>query len=143
MQKLNYTAIGDNVNLASRLEGANKIYGSRILVAQTTVDLVGERFLFRKLDLLKVKGKDRPMGVYELISEGPGTAEAQKLAADYERAFGAYQQKNWDDAERMLIVLGERHPDDGPMASLLERVREYRQDPPPDDWDGSYVAKGK
>jgi adenylate cyclase len=143
MQKLNYTAIGDSVNLASRLEGANKIYGSRILVAQPTVDLVGNRFLFRKLDLLKVKGKDRPMAVYELLAEGTGTSAQQNLARESESALHAYQQRNWDEAERMLVVLSQSFPDDGPTESLLHRVRDFRKEPPPSDWDGAYIAKSK
>jgi adenylate cyclase len=143
LQKLNYTVIGANVNLASRLEGANKLYGSYILVAQPTVDLVRDRFLFRKLDLLQVKGSEQPMPVYELMAEGAGTSEQQKLAREFEAALVAYHLKKWDEAERILIVLGELFPDDAPLATLLQRVRDFRKNPPPANWNGVYVAKDK
>ena len=143
LQKLNYTALGDGVNLASRLEGANKIYGSQILVAQPTVDLARERFLFRKLDLLRVKGKKKPMPVYELMAEGAGDGAQRQLAMEFERALQSYQQQDWYEAERLLVALSEFAPQDGPTKTLLSRVRAFRVDPPPQDWDGVHIAKDK
>jgi adenylate cyclase len=143
LQKLNYTALGDEVNLASRLEGANKLYGSQILVAQSTVDLSKDQFLFRRLDLLRVKGKKKPIAVYELMAEGAGDETQQKIAAEFEEALTAYQQQNWEKAESLLVALQQFAPQDGPTQTLLKRVRAFREDPPPIDWDGVHIAKEK
>ena len=145
--RFNYTVLGDSVNLGARLEGANKFYGSRILMAQATADLVRDRFLIRKLDVLQVKGKRQPMAVFELLGErGAMPADEPALldrAARYVAAWELYRRQRWDDAEAALRELLSKHPTDGPAASLLERLAELREDPPGADWNGVYVAKGK
>lgn len=139
----NYTVLGDSVNLGSRLEGANKIYGSQIMLSQSTAEFVKADFLLRKLDLLRVKGKQQPMGVYELIAEGPGEESDRRRARSYEEALSFYQRQRWDDAERIFLELAAEFPDDGPTAAIMARIRKYRHDPPPAEWDGVYVAKDK
>jgi adenylate cyclase len=141
----NYTALGDGVNLASRLEGANKLYGTRILISETTAKLAGDGFILRKLDLLQVKGKKQPMAVYELLAEqsAAGTEKLRDLANRYEKAWSFYQKKQWDDAERELLEVLSRFGEDAASRKLLERIAYLRNHPPDKNWDGAYEAKEK
>ena len=124
----NYTALGDGVNLASRLEGANKIYGSQIILSENTAALVKGAFWLRKIDVLRVKGKKEPMAVFELMGErgGEGAAGGADRAAmlkerieKYEAAFEAYEGRKWDEAEGLLLEVSGRFGEDGPVTALL------------------------
>jgi adenylate cyclase len=141
--KFAYTVLGDSVNLASRLEGANKMYGTRVLLSETTANLVKDQFTLRKVDLLRVKGKTRPMAVYELIGEGPPDAKTAELIKRYEAAFTTYQSKRFDQAYEMLLALAQEFPADGPTAALLARALQFQRHPPEDNWDGVWVAVDK
>ena len=142
-RKFNYTVLGDSVNLGSRLEGANKFYGTQILLAQTTAELVKGRFAMRQVDVLRVKGKQRPMAVYELIAEGPPDEATRQLIERYESAFAAYQRQQWDEAEARLDELLRETPEDGPSVTLKARIAKFRAHPPGAGWDGVYEAKEK
>jgi adenylate cyclase len=135
--------LGDAVNLASRLEGANKLYGTRVLLSETTANLVRDRFVLRKIDLLRVKGKRQPMAVYELLGAGAADDRLADFIARYERALSLFQAKQFDTALEILNALNRDYPDDGPTATLRGRVRQFRDEPPGPDWDGVYVAKDK
>jgi adenylate cyclase len=141
--KFSYTVIGDSVNLASRLEGANKMYGTRIMLSETTADVVKDEFVLRKLDLLRVKGKQQPIAVFELIGERAKSSERPELFTRYEAALALYQQGQFDEAHKMLTALKRDFPDDGPTDTLLDRVLDLRDNPPGPHWDGVYVAKEK
>ncbi len=141
--KFAYTVLGDSVNLASRLEGANKLYGSQILLAHSTAELVRDAFVVRQLDMLRVKGKNKPMAVYELMEEGTADAALQGRVKGYEAALGFYRTQRWGDAEALLKDVLKEFPHDAPVAALAARIAHLREDPPPADWDGVYVAKSK
>jgi adenylate cyclase len=142
-RKFNYSVIGDAVNFASRLEGANKFYGTGIMIGQATAELVRGKFFLRKLDLLRVKGKTQPAAVYELLIEGQPDAAVRKMAEQYESAFESYQRRDWSKAENILLELLQQFPDDGPGKMLIKRVREFAAEAPAENWDGVYVAKSK
>jgi adenylate cyclase len=142
-EKFNYSCIGDACNFASRLEGANKLYGTRVLLGESTARLVRGRFVMRKVDVLRVKGKTEPQAVYELIGEGQPDESTTTLVGYYEAALADYCAGKWDAAEKILLDVLTRFPQDGPSRELISRIAHFRDEPPPADWDGVFVAKTK
>jgi adenylate cyclase len=137
--RLSYTALGDGVNVASRLEGLNKTYGTAILTSQTIRESAGEVFAFRLVDVVALKGKSKGIQVYELLGVGPGAAGQQERIEAYERALEAYQQRRFADA---LDLLAGRE-DDPPSQVLGERCRRFLSHPPPEEWNGLFIADSK
>ena len=142
--RLGYTAIGDTVNLASRLEGANKGYGTSIMISETTRREIGEAFETRELDLLAVKGKKNALLVYELLGKfGEVPAPALELKRRFEDGVHWYRERAFEKAlsafESSLAV----KPEDAAARLYLDRCREYLQHPPATDWDGVYHATTK
>jgi adenylate cyclase len=133
--RMNYTAVGDNVNLASRLEGLNKQYGTWILASEATLQAAGDAVLARTVDLVAVKGKDQPIAIYELLAMRAEATPGQLAVAERSaRAFAAYRAQRWDEA--LAILAGQPGEPDGPDRVLMERCRHYRAEPPGPDWDG-------
>lgn len=131
-----FTVIGDTVNLASRLEGINKVYGTRAIVAEDTLRLAQSEIEARELDLITVAGKTEPVRIYELLTaygELP-PAEAE-LREEFAAGLAAYRERDWDRAERQFATCLRLNGDDGPSTLFLERVQQLRSDPPPPDWD--------
>jgi adenylate cyclase len=138
-ERMSFTAIGDGVNLAARLEGLNKAYGTLILVSDAVERVARDHFVFRQLDRVAVKGKAVAVDVYELVGTRDLAAERVAVIRAYERALAAYFARDFAAAEAGLAAL----PDDPPARVLLERCRALRAAPPPADWDGVFVATAK
>ncbi|MDD5284297.1 MAG: adenylate/guanylate cyclase domain-containing protein [Desulfuromonadaceae bacterium] len=135
--RFDYTAIGDSVNLASRLEGLNKYYGSHILVSEDTRKQVNDsRFTFREVDRVKVKGKHLPIVMYELMITN------LDILPRFEEALDKYRSHDFAGAKLIFDELASSY-NDGPSRLYAGRCDEYLASPPPPDWDGVYVAKSK
>lgn len=135
--RFDYTAIGDAVNLSSRLEGLNKYYGTHILVSEDTRNQVNDsRFIFREVDRVKVKGKHLPIVMYELMISNI------EILPSFESALEMYRSQDFSGAKLIFdeLVSG---CNDGPSRLYSGRCDEYLAAPPPVDWDGVYVAKSK
>jgi adenylate cyclase len=136
---MSYTVMGDAVNLASRLEGANKIYGSHALVSGPTVAAAGDEIAFREIDRLVVVGQTHPEAVFDIIVRKDELAPSQlSLLERYAEGLAAYRARRWDDARQAFSAALEAVPGDGPSMALLERIEAFQINPPADDWDGSW-----
>jgi adenylate cyclase len=141
--KYNYTVMGDMVNLASRLEGANKPYGTYLMISEATLHAVGDAFAVRELDVIAVKGKAQGVRVYEVIDvAADATAEAKALAVRFEEALAHYRALRFADARAIFTELVERH-DDPPSRLYVERCTHFLTEPPPEGWDGVWHMKEK
>lgn len=139
-----YTVIGDTVNLASRLEQANKFYGTRILVNEETRRLAGDAFVFREIDVLRVTGKQEPIRIYELLSErGLSSPTCAAGVAAFETGLRHYRAQQWDAAETAFASCLTHLPEDRPSQVFLERLQGFRRQPPEPTWDGVWVAGTK
>jgi adenylate cyclase len=132
-----FTVIGDTVNLASRLEGANKVYGSRIIIAEETLRLARQEVEARELDLITVVGKSEPVRIYELLGPtGEVTPAEVELADEFGKGLAAYRAREWEAADRQFRRCLEMKPGDSPSALYIERIAELRKQSPSPDWDG-------
>jgi adenylate cyclase len=140
--RIDYTAIGDNVNIAARLEGLNKYYGSSILVSGQVAAVCSDEFLFRHVDRSQPKGVGRPLDIFELLGtiNGPDefhiTPAMAKLVRDWDHVYEVYAGRDWLRALDALEAFADEHPDDVLAGIYLDRVVGFMLEPPSDAWDG-------
>lgn len=143
VRRFNYTALGDAVNLASRLEGLTKEFHASILCGSRTRELAGDGFVFRELDRVRVVGRDGAERIYELLGDAASSPLSVPELAAFEEAMAAYRAREWERAETLFAKFVASHPGDGPAGVFLERVQTLRRNPPAADWDGIYRQAAK
>ena len=140
----NYTVMGDSVNLASRLEGTTKEYGVRIIINETTNEDVRGKFITREIDRVKVKGKNLPVAIFELLGEvKTATSGSLSYLNDFKKGYEFYLVKDFNNAITEFEKALAQKEDDPVSKMYVKRCKEFLEDPPPSEWDGVYVMKTK
>jgi adenylate cyclase len=142
-KRLAWTVMGDNVNLASRLEGMTKEYRNRVIISEFTYAQVADQFVAREVDRIRVKGKKKPVVIYELVAPISERDSYAALLTKYNAALDVYRSQNWREAAGAFGELLAVYPDDGPTQILLQRCVEFCEEAPEPDWGGVYVMKAK
>ena len=139
--RVDYTVLGDAVNLGARLEKLTKFYGVDIIVGENTRHASPE-FAFRQLDYVKLRGRNKPVMIYQPLGPIETMDETEKVSLQrFHRGIKFFREGKWDEAEREIIPLEQAEPDCTIYRIYLERIRHLRRNPPPKDWDGSHTPK--
>jgi adenylate cyclase len=139
-----YTVVGDSVNLAARLERANRVYGTQILINESTAQAIGSQFETREIDTISVKGKTETTRIFELMSAtGQLSEESARLREHYDQARRSYLAQDWNPAETTFRECLQIRPSDGPSRVLLERIQFLRRNPPEKEWNGVWHLREK
>lgn len=141
--RMDFTSIGDTVNLAARLESANKAYGSKAIITENVYAKLNSSFICRELDYITVKGKTEPVRIYELLQKKTESSDKIfEIKMLFERGLAAYRVQKWDVAEKFFNECATRY-NDYPSIIFLDRIRHFKENPPPKKWDGVFVMRVK
>lgn len=141
--RFDYTVMGDNVNLGSRLEGINKEYGTNIIISQYTYEQVKNDVYVRELDAVRVKGKHEPVYIYELRGMGRPSGKEDEFIRFFETGIQQYRGQKWDESIATFRKAMELYPTDYCAQKYIERCESMKLDPPGEGWDGVYTMKTK
>ncbi|MEE8436042.1 MAG: adenylate/guanylate cyclase domain-containing protein, partial [bacterium] len=143
-KRFDYTMMGNAVNLAARLEGANKNYGMFNCISEYTYEPAKEAIEVREVDLIRVMGIKTPVRIYELVAEkGQLTEEQTKAFQYFAKGLELYRDQQWDESAKYFNAVNKFLPDDPPSSKYIDRCRDKKANPPPKDWDGVFEATSK
>jgi adenylate cyclase len=142
-RRFSWTVMGDNVNLASRLEGITKQYHVQCVVSESTYLATKEHYTFREIDRIQVIGKKLPVTIYELLDWGRNETQYTERIARFSEALTAYRRQQWEEAIDLFTKLQNKFPDDLICETFIARSYAYMGAPPEPDWDGVFAMKTK
>ena len=142
--RMDYTMMGDTVNTAARLEGVNKVYGTYTLISEMTFHAVGNHIFSREIDSISVIGKEEPFTIYEPIGYKESIERKVMKTMDlYSKGLKAYRTRDWKSAISFFQAALDVSPDDAPSRTLLNRCQRFMEEPPPENWNGSFKMTAK
>ena len=142
-RQFNYTVIGDGVNLASRLEGLNKNYGTHLLISESTYHQVKEEFTCLLIDVVRVKGKQIPVKIYEPMLNEDLTENDHVRILQFHKILELYHRQDFGSAKKLLLGLQADDPKSRLFQVYLERIERFEKEPPKSDWDGVFTFTHK